>query len=62
MSTNKKPRKHDPNWKDNTRNQRSDKRKAELQKAAERDGFGTWSEAITAWKNGLYILVKNIRK
>jgi hypothetical protein len=55
----KKPsRKHDPNWKDNTRNQRSNKRKAELQAAAERDGFATWSEAMTAWKNGNAVLVK----
>ena len=29
-----------------------DKRKAELQAAAERDGFENWSEALTAWKNG----------
>ena len=29
-----------------------DKRKAELQAAAVRDGFHNWSEALTAWKNG----------
>ena len=29
-----------------------DKRKAELQAAAVRDGFGNWSQALTAWKNG----------
>ena len=29
-----------------------DKRKAELQAAAVRDGFKSWSEALTAWKNG----------
>lgn len=52
------PRKHDPKWKDHTRTKRSDKRKAELQAAAKRDGFATWSEAITAWKNGEAILVK----
>lgn len=51
-------RKHDPRWKDNTSTKRSDKRKAELQAAAERDGFSNWSEAITAWKKGDYILVK----
>lgn len=51
-------RKHDPKWKDNTRTQRSTKRKEELQAAAERDGFKSWSEAITAWKNGEAILVR----
>lgn len=54
----KAPRKHDPRWKDNTRTQRSDKRKAELQAAAERDGFETYSEAMTAWKNGNAVLVR----
>lgn len=49
---------HNPNWKDGTRTARSDKRKAELQAAAERDGFSSWSEAITAWKNGEAVLVK----
>jgi len=53
-----KPRKHNPEWKDNTRTKRSDKRKGELQAAAERDGFETWSEAITAWKNGEAVLVR----
>ena len=52
------PRTHQAHWKDNTVTARSDKRKAELQAAAERDGFASWSEAITAWKNGEYILVK----
>ena len=28
------------------------------QKAAERDGFRTASEAITAWRNGEYVMVK----
>lgn len=55
------PRKHDPKWKDNTRTARSDKRKEELQAAAERDGFLSWSQAITAWKNGEYVLVKAIK-
>lgn len=53
-----KPRKHNPKWQDHTRNQRSDKRKAEMQAAAQRDGFATWSEAITAWKNGTAVLVR----
>jgi hypothetical protein len=51
-------RKHNPKWKDATRTQRSDKRKTELQAAAIRDGFTTWSEAITAWKNGEAVLVR----
>jgi hypothetical protein len=54
----KTKRTHNPNWKDNTRAKRSNKRKQELQAAAERDGFATWSEAITAWKNGEAILVR----
>jgi len=54
----KAPRTHNPEWKDSTRTKRSDKRKAELQAAAERDGFATWSEAITAWKNGEAKLVR----
>jgi hypothetical protein len=58
IEVNKKPRTHNPAWKDNTRTQRTDKRKAEMQAAAIRDGFATWSEAITAWKNGDAVLVK----
>ncbi|MCI0554937.1 MAG: hypothetical protein L0287_28655 [Anaerolineae bacterium] len=53
------PRTHNPEWKDSTRTQRSNKRKSELQAAAKRDGFSTWSEAITAWKNGEAVLVRN---
>jgi hypothetical protein len=53
-----KKRTHNPAWKDNTRTQRSDKRRKELEAAAKRDGFETASEAITKWKNGEYILVK----
>jgi len=62
----KAPRTHDPKWKDSTRTARSDKRKAEMQAAAIRDGFTdtpesrAWSKAITAWKNGEYIMVKNL--
>ena len=54
----KTPRKHDTNWNDKTRTRRSNKRKEEMQAAAERDGFTNWSEAITAWKNGEAVLVK----
>ena len=42
-----------------TNKQRQDKRKAELQAAAIRDGFRNWSEALTAWKNGQYKLVES---
>ena len=32
--------------------EKQDQRKAEMQAAAESDGFETWSQALTAWKNG----------
>ena len=48
---NKKLRKHNPMWKDTTRTARSDKRKAELQTAAELNGFATWSGMMTYVKN-----------
>ena len=58
MASNKKvgagfpaPRKHNPAWKDNTRTARSDKRKAELQAAAELNGFEPWSGMMTYIKN-----------
>lgn len=38
--------------------EKQDQRKAEMQAAAERDGFETWSQAITAWKNGEARLTK----
>ena len=47
----KAPRKHDPRWKDNTITARSDKRKAEMQAAAELNGFETWSGMMTYIKN-----------
>jgi hypothetical protein len=37
------------------------KRLRELQAAAERDGFATWSAALTAWKRGDYVLTKRKR-
>ena len=40
--------------------EKQDQRKAEMQAAAERDGFETWSEAITAWKNGTARLTKRV--
>lgn len=47
----KSPRKHQAHWKDNTITARSDKRKAELQAAAELNGFETWSGMMTYIKN-----------
>ena len=41
-----------------TSKEKQDQRKAELQAAALRDGFETWSQAITAWKNGEARLTK----
>ena len=41
---------------DTTQKRRQSKRIQEMQIAAERDGFTNWSEAITAWKNGDYVL------
>jgi hypothetical protein len=37
------------------------KRVAQLQAAAERDGFETTSAALTAWKSGRYVLTKRTR-
>lgn len=44
-------RKHQAHWKDNTITARSDKRKAQLQAAAELNGFETWSGMMTYIKN-----------
>ena len=44
-----------------TSKEKQDQRKAEMQAAAERDGFETWSQAITAWKNGEARLTKEQR-
>ena len=41
-----------------TSKEKSAKRRAEMQAAAERNGFENASEAITAWKQGEYELVK----
>lgn len=51
MDNKKINRKHNPKWKDNTRTARSNKRKAELQLAAELNGFETWSGMMTFIKN-----------
>lgn len=47
----KAPRTHQAHWHDNTINARSDKRKAEMQAAAELNGFETWSGMMTYIKN-----------
>lgn len=47
----KAPRKHNPKWQDHTRTARSDKRKEEMQAAAELNGFETWSGMMTYIKN-----------
>ena len=47
----KAPRTHDPKWKDATRTARSSKRKAEMQAAAQLNGFETWSGMMTYIKN-----------
>ena len=41
-----------------TNKQKQDIRKAALQKAAERDGFANWSQAMTAWMKGQAVMVK----
>ena len=43
-----------------TSKEKQDQRKAEMQAAAERDGFETWSQALTAWKNGEARLTKRV--
>jgi hypothetical protein len=43
---------------DTTQARRQSKRRADLEKAAKRDGFENASAAITAWKNGEAILVR----
>lgn len=47
----KAPRTHQSHWKDSTITARSDKRKSEMQAAAELNGFETWSGMMTYIKN-----------
>lgn len=47
----KAPRTHQKHWQDNTITARSDKRKAQLQMAAELNGFNKWSTMLTYIKN-----------
>lgn len=53
-----KKRTHNPNWKDNTRNQRQNNRNAILNARAIEFGFNGWSEMMTAIKNNKAIVVK----
>jgi len=43
---------------DTTSTKRSNAKIARWQAAAERDGFETWSQALTAWSNGEAHLIK----
>ena len=52
-------KKHKPQG-DTTQARRQARRVAQLQAAAERDGFNNWSEALTAWKNGAFVLTRKI--
>jgi len=52
----KKPRQFSDRT-DPTRNARQARRVAELQAAALRDGFASWSTALTAWKRGEVVMV-----
>lgn len=52
MKNSKKPRKHNPNWQDNTRNQRQATRRAKLDAIAQSAGFASWSAYETAVING----------
>lgn len=55
-------RKHDPRWRDNTRNERQRRRQAALDAAAQAAGFTTWSKLETAMinkGNHIYIVGMN---
>ncbi len=62
----KPPRKHNPKWKDRTSATRTLKRYAELQAAAELNGFDRWSTMLTYIKNqateGRVVVVKSVYK
>ena len=48
----KTPRRHNPKWKDNTRNQRQSKRREKLDQKAQAAGWQSWSAYETAVING----------
>jgi len=50
-------RKHNPAWRDGTRNERQRRRQAALDEAAQAAGFETWSRLETAVINGARIKI-----
>ncbi len=50
-------RKHNPAWRDGTRNERQRRRQAALDEAAQAAGFETWSRLETAVINGASIRI-----
>jgi hypothetical protein len=50
--TTSKPRKHNPAWKDNTRNERQRQRRQQLNEIARAAGWPSWSAYETAVLNG----------
>lgn len=55
------PRRHDPRWRDGTRNERQRRRQAALDEAAQAAGFETWSRLETAVINGMHITTSEKR-
>lgn len=51
-------RKHDPAWKDATRNERQRRRQAALDAAAQAAGVATWAKLETAVVNGATVIVQ----
>lgn len=52
------PRTHNPHWKDNTRNQRQQRRRDALNTIALAAGFSSWPALETAAINGKAITIK----
>lgn len=50
-------RKHNPIWKDATRNERQRRRQAALDAAAQAAGYATWAKLETAVVNGATVIV-----
>ena len=53
MTPTKPPRKHNPAWADNTRAERSKRRREALDAIARSVGYDTWRKLETAVLNGL---------
>ena len=51
------PRKRNPAWRDNTRNERQRRRQAALDAAAQAAGYATWAKLETAVVNGATVIV-----